>query len=414
LAGTTITLSGHSDMSPPLQQLIDRFEEATGIQVLYRNLDPRVPLSDLGPDRADLVLLPAVQHRQSAAAGELIDLGTYVEPAEARAVWGDFLFETGAVDDGYFGVPFRTTTKGLVWYPPDAFAAAGYTIPTTWDELLDLGARMVADGRTPWCMGLDGEEFGGWPATDWLEGLVLRVGGVELYDQWMAHDIPFDDPGIVQAAQLFGDLVFDEALVGGTSQAAIRSSYFTAGVPMLEDPPGCWLTYGTSFQPDFMPAAVGVGYDFFVLPPLEAGDPAPLFGDVELLAATADRPEVRELVRRMLDPEDGPAWASSGGYPFLPAHPGAIGEQCEVSGGGVDRRTNEVWADLCAATTAAVAAGEFRLDASDLMPSEIGRPGDGLGNPEVGAFLDAMEAYLDGGPSTLADALASVEAAWPS
>ena len=31
--------------------------------------------------------------------------------------------------------------------------------------------------------------FDGWPGTDWIEALVLRLDGVEVYDQWLSHEI---------------------------------------------------------------------------------------------------------------------------------------------------------------------------------------------------------------------------------
>jgi ABC-type glycerol-3-phosphate transport system substrate-binding protein len=44
--------------------------------------------------------------------------------------------------------------KSLVWYVPENFEDAGYEIPETMEELKALTEQIVADGETPWCIGL--------------------------------------------------------------------------------------------------------------------------------------------------------------------------------------------------------------------------------------------------------------------
>ena len=75
---------------------------------------------------------------------------------------------------GFYAVPITLDVKGLVWYPAPEFEQAGYTVPTTWSELISLSERIVADGRTPWCMGWENGATSGSPGTDWIEGLLLR------------------------------------------------------------------------------------------------------------------------------------------------------------------------------------------------------------------------------------------------
>src|SRR3546814_3905876 len=78
----------------------------------------------------------------------------------------------------------------MVWYPKDDFDAAGYEVPDTWDDLIALSDKIVADGSNPCCIGFESEGATGWPATDWMEDLVLRTAGVDTYDQWVNHEIP--------------------------------------------------------------------------------------------------------------------------------------------------------------------------------------------------------------------------------
>ena len=68
----------------------------------------------------------------------------------------------------------------------------------------------------------------GWPATDWYEDYVLRIGGTELYDQWVSHEVPFDDPQIEEAGRLIEEIWFTEGNVFG-GRKAIASTSFKIG-----------------------------------------------------------------------------------------------------------------------------------------------------------------------------------------
>ena len=92
------------------------------------------------------------------------------------------------------GVPNKGDVKSLVWYSPTVFEENGYEIPETFDELIALQDQMRADGITPWCIGIESGDATGWPLTDWFEDLVLRFQGPDVYDQWVAHEILFNDP----------------------------------------------------------------------------------------------------------------------------------------------------------------------------------------------------------------------------
>ena len=65
--------------------------------------------------------------------------------------------------------------KSLVWYVPENFEDAGYDVPETMEELMALTEQIVADGETPWCIGLGSGGATGWPATDWVEDMMLRT-----------------------------------------------------------------------------------------------------------------------------------------------------------------------------------------------------------------------------------------------
>ena len=80
---------------------------------------------------------------------------------------------------------------------PENFEDAGYEVPETMEELKALTDQIVADGETPWCIGLGSGGATGWPATDWVEDLLLRTQPPEVYDGWVDNSIPFTDERIV-------------------------------------------------------------------------------------------------------------------------------------------------------------------------------------------------------------------------
>ncbi|HET6664792.1 MAG TPA: ABC transporter substrate-binding protein, partial [Acidimicrobiales bacterium] len=137
-----------------------------------------------------------------AADGSIVsleDLGFDID--EINDTFGEAFVALGEYEGEHYGLPTNINLKSMVWYPKDDFDAAGYEIPESWDDLIALSDQIVADGGTPWCIGFESEGATGWPATDWMEDIMLRTAGVDTYDQWVNHEIPFNDPAVVAAAE---------------------------------------------------------------------------------------------------------------------------------------------------------------------------------------------------------------------
>ena len=104
------------------------------------------------------------------------------------------------------GVWGRVNGKSLVWYPKKAFDAAGYQVPTTWDEMVALSDQILADGDAPWCVGIESGAATGWAMTDWIEELMLRTTSLENYDKWVAGELKFDSPEVKNAVLVSGSV----------------------------------------------------------------------------------------------------------------------------------------------------------------------------------------------------------------
>ncbi len=79
----------------------------------------------------------------------MTDLGVHGEN------YPEFWKSIGTVGGEWLGLPVKADPKTLIWYSPINFEAFGYTVPATWEELDALVEQMVADGNTPWSMGME-------------------------------------------------------------------------------------------------------------------------------------------------------------------------------------------------------------------------------------------------------------------
>jgi alpha-glucoside transport system substrate-binding protein len=347
----------------------------------------------------DIALVPqpgTVQ--QQADAGNIVsleDLG--IDVGALEEAYGEYLFSLVEVDGEHYGIPTNVNLKSMVWYPKDDFDAAGYQVPTTWDEMLALSDQIVADGGTPWCVGFESGGATGWPATDWMEDIMLRTAGVETYDQWVTHEIPFNDPAVATAAETFGDVMFADGYVLGGAADTPSISFGSAPLPMFEDPPGCWLHRQATFIIGAAPfpenAEAGVDYDWFPLPPIDQ-EGTLYAGEFAVVGTAGNRPEVVDFLQQFAD---APIQCAQGADPAS----SRISANINV---GPDCYANQILADSAVVLTDAIANDTGRFDASDLMPGEVG----------AGSFWTGMVEYMQEGPESLQGVLDEIESSWPS
>ncbi|MFQ3583839.1 MAG: ABC transporter substrate-binding protein, partial [Cyanobacteriota bacterium] len=186
------------------------FEERTGIQVDYEgsgDFETLITVRMEGGDPPDIIAFPQPGlMMEYAREGRLVDLSEVIDSQQLSQGYRSFWLELGTVDDTLVGVWYRASVKSLVWYPVPQFEEAGYEIPETWDELLALSDQIVADGGTPWCIGIESSGATGWVGTDWIEDILLRTSGPEVYDQWVRNEIPFNDPRVKEAFEKMGEI----------------------------------------------------------------------------------------------------------------------------------------------------------------------------------------------------------------
>ena len=343
----------------------------------------------------DLAAVP-----QPGAIPDLVERGEIVsleslgfDIDELNAQFGEGFVALGEYEGQHYGLPTNINLKSMVWYPKEAFDAAGYEVPSTWDEMIALSDQIVADGNTPWCIGLESGVATGWPATDWIEDIMLATAGVDVYDQWVANEIPFTDDAVRNDFELLGENLFTEGYVLGGSDAVADIFFGDAPGPMFDDPPGCFLHRQASFIPAFFPegAETGVDYDWFPFPPIDQ-DGTLYAGELTVVGSNAARPEVIDFLERFMGEE-------------VQCEMGAVAGSSRISPNvdvGSDCYVDPILADAADILTDALEQDTGRFDASDLMPAEVGS----------GSFWTGMVEYSRGGPDVLDDVLEDIEAGW--
>ncbi|PHQ96647.1 MAG: alpha-glucoside ABC transporter substrate-binding protein [Marinosulfonomonas sp.] len=325
-------------------------------------------LTPLADGTADWIL-------ENYAAGQSwVDLGTYANPAGA---------------DELFGFFYKIDVKSLVWYVPENFEDAGYDIPTTMEDLKALTDQIVADGGTPWCIGLGSGGATGWPATDWVEDLLLRTQPPEVYDGWVTNEIPFNDPRIVAAIEEFGAFARNDAYVAGGAGVVASTDFRDSPKGMFSSPPQCYMHRQASFIPAFFPdgTVVGEDADFFYFPAYAGKDlGAPVLGAGTVWGITNDSAGAHELIEFLKTPIAHETWMARKG--FLTPHKGV---DASVFSDPTLRKMNDI---LLGATT-------FRFDGSDLMPGGVGAGSfwtgmvDYAGGKDAKAVADEIQASWD-------------------
>ena len=412
LAGTNVLVMGAITglEAEGFRAEMRRFAELTGIEVSYLGLgDLEDRLAELkAAARPDLAFIAQPGAVIGAARdGVVMDLANWLDPVEAADDYSPYLVRLLTVgDDGswpsasgsLYGIPLRLSVKSLIWYPVPEFEQAGYELPRTWGDLIALSDRMVADRRTPWCWGEWNGPASGWPATDWIEDILLHEAGVEVYDRWVAGDLPFQSAPVRSAFEHLGEIVFHDDYLAGDLARAISLPVWLAQETMFEDPPECWLYRQASNVPQWFPFGIAPGVDAKAIPfPTMGTEPVNVvLGAGDLVMAYRDRPEVRELIHFINQPEFGAEWVKilptflSAHRRFDPANYILCNEpeKCEP-----DLEAQAYGAQIALA----LEADAFRFDGSDLM--------DGGGSWMWTGMLD----YLKGGPDSLDQVLANLD-----
>ena len=386
LKGETLTISGpwlgvDKDL---FMSVIAYFEEATGAKVEYAGSDSfeqQIVIDTGAGSAANIAVFP-----QPGLAADLASKGFLSPLSDKTKAWVKDNYAAGQswVDlgtykgkdgkDGYYGFFYKVDLKSLVWYVPENFEDGGYEIPESMEDLKALTEQIVADGGTPWCIGLGSGAATGWPATDWVEDMMLRTQKPDVYDKWVKNEIPFNDPAVVGAIEEFGWFARNDKFVDGGAGAVATTDFRDSPKGLFTSPPKCYMHRQASFIPSFFPEGTKLGEDadFFYFPAYAGKDLGkPVLGAGTLFAITKDSKAAHAFIDFLKTPIAHEVWMAQSG--LLTPHKGV---NLDAYANSSLRKQGEI---LLNATT-------FRFDGSDLMPGKIG----------AGSFWTGMVDYAGG------------------
>jgi alpha-glucoside transport system substrate-binding protein len=249
--------------------MVKPWEDDTGYTVKYQGtrsindiLAAGIPTGVL-PDLAGLPGPAQMQEYVTAGAlqplDDVLDISTYKDETSPALV------SLGQVNDKTYGVFIKASVKGLIWYNPSLHDYSS-SPPANYDDMISQGNANIGNAQALWCLGIESGDASGWPATDWIEEILLHQAGPDVYNNWWQGKVAWTDPAIKKAFQTYMDVV-NSSFGGGTN--AVATSFDTAGDPLFASPPGCELFHQASFITGlgaFADKTAGTDYNAFPFP----------------------------------------------------------------------------------------------------------------------------------------------------
>ncbi|MEU1512327.1 ABC transporter substrate-binding protein [Streptomyces sp. NPDC005811] len=161
-------------------------------------------------------------------------------------------------DGKYYFVPLYTYPWAL-FYRKSVFQQHGYTVPTTWDELVALCKQMKKDGLTPIAFG----DKDAWPAMGTFDQINFRLNGYDFHVELMAGKAAWTDAKVKATFDHWAELLpyHQEGSLGRTWQDAAQT--------LVSKKAGMYLL-GSFVAQQFTNAADLEDLDFFAFPEINS------------------------------------------------------------------------------------------------------------------------------------------------
>jgi len=360
LSGATVTVIGTwTDVEQKnFLAMVKPWEDQTGAKVKYQGtrsindiLAAGIPTGVL-PDLAGLPgpgqMAEYVQAGALKPLDDVLDVNTYTSETAPGLV------KLGQIEGKTYGVFIKASIKGLIWFNPKLHDYSS-SPPATWDDLKTQAKANQGNAKAIWCLGISSGDASGWPATDWIESILLRQAGPDVYNSWWQGKTKWTDPAIKQAFDTYTNDVVANTFGGGTN--AVATKFDLAGDPLFATPPGCEFLHQASFITGlgkFPKEKTGVDYNFFPFPSINDQFKGAVEGAGDLFGMFHDTPAAKSLMKYLVTAPAQDIWVKAGGA--LSANKNATDYPDDIS-----KRS----ADILSKATA------FVFDASDNMPTAM-------------------------------------------
>ncbi|MGC0330049.1 xylobiose transport system substrate-binding protein [Streptomyces sp. SAI-170] len=238
-SGGTLTAFVYGDDAVKVQQAaVDRFNASAAAKKTGGRIRlQKVPGSDYSPKLRTAMGSPSAPDlffnwgggsiKAYEEAGKLVDLTDVIENDPVlKSGFLPSVLAAGDLKGRHYGIPMRGMQPVILFFNKTVFAEQNLQPPTTWDQLLDINTKLKKAGITPFALG--GSDV--WPELMWLEYLVDRLGGPEVFKRIQDGDAEgWGDPAVLKAAEMVKELIDDGAF--GSKFTSV--SYVNGGAPAV-------------------------------------------------------------------------------------------------------------------------------------------------------------------------------------
>ena len=296
------------------------FEDATGVKVDYEATFTQQSLLQTriqAGNPPDVVFSSyPIQLKQLAQQRKLVPLDSVVDTTALAKQYPKALLDLGTVNGKLYAYFSIVNYHGLIWFNPNR-----YTGPRkgTWAQLSSWAEGMAAQGRTPWCLGIESGAATGWPAANELvDALFVRKYGAALAEQWEQGKLKWTSPQVRWAWQTFGSIFTNPKMVAGGAAAIASTNFLAAGNGLFSNPATCFLLSQEQWYGEFAPFLVqgvkATDVAYFRFPSI-----TPQYKDLQMVdgnqvALLRNRAQGKALVAYMATPEFETLLAESGQF----------------------------------------------------------------------------------------------------
>lgn len=186
------------------------------------------------------VVNPAAQMKPFVEAKLFAPLNDMLDQNGLRGTFQEGLLDWYSFDGNTYALPDGNNIA-VVYYNKELFEQAGVTVPTTFEEMLEVVKTLKAKGITPMALG----EKDSWTGSFLFMNMLLRTNGPGFLQDVIDKKKTFEDPAFLEAVDAFQSLV-----AAGAFQEGATSFDYNAGENLFKTGKsamyfmGSWATGG--------------------------------------------------------------------------------------------------------------------------------------------------------------------------
>lgn len=301
--GETLTLMMNGTESDSqvagYKDIIQRFNESneSGITVeavFYSNSDYKTALSTqmAADSESDIIFTWELGYLGNYVnGGKIVSLDSYLDD-EWKATFNDGVLDLLTYNGEVYGIPTQQS-MGVMYYNTRIFEENGVTVPTTYEEFVNVCQTLKDNGVTP--ISLASTAADAWLVSQYIQETSNGIAGYDLFNSLYEGTGAWNDPAFVEAATMFQEEVnngyYEEGFTGVSGDEA--RMFFQNGMTAMYYN-GSWEA-STLSDANATPEAANISC--FVIPKKDAANQGVTLGSVDSsFAITANCKNVEAAV----------------------------------------------------------------------------------------------------------------------